>query len=119
MKPLTSEQISAIAVAALEELKAINIQVLDVTSLTSITDIMIIASGRSNRQVRALADKVQEMAKQAGIRVLGIEGEQDAEWILVDIGDVIVHIMQPATRTYYQLEKLWGAEQITKDKSSI
>ena len=119
MKPLDAKQIAALAVTALEELKAINIQVLDVTSLTSITDIMIIASGRSNRQVKALADKVQEMIKQAGIPVLGVEGQQDAEWILVDIGDVIVHIMQPATRTYYQLEKLWNVEEAANDKSSI
>lgn len=119
MKQIKPEQISDIAVNALEELKALNIQVLDVTSLTSITDLMIIASGRSSRQVKALSEKVQEKVKQAGISVLGVEGEQDAEWILVDIGDVIVHIMQPATRTYYQLEKLWNVETSAQDKTSI
>lgn len=111
---MTSEKISKLVLATLEDLKAINIQTLNVTSLTSITDIMIIASGRSNRQVKALAAKVTENVKTAGISLLGIEGEQQAEWILVDIGDVIVHIMQPATRTYYQLEKLWD----TKESSS-
>lgn len=119
MKQIKPEKISELIVSALEDLKAHNIQVLDVTSLTSITDIMIIASGRSNRQVKALSEKVQEKVKQAGLTVLGVEGEQDAEWILVDIGDVIVHIMQPATRTYYQLEKLWNVEDATKDKTSI
>ena len=119
MKQIKPEEISEIVVNALEELKALHIQVLDVTALTSITDIMVIASGRSNRQVRALSEKVREKVKQAGIAVLGVEGEQDAEWILVDIGDVIVHIMQPATRTYYQLEKLWNVDATTKDKSSV
>ena len=110
MKPLTTKKITALIVDALEELKAFNIQVLDVTSLTSITDVMIIASGRSNRQVKSLAEKVQEQLKAAGLTVLGIEGETEAEWVLVDAGDAVVHIMQPATRTYYQLEKLWDAE---------
>ena len=119
MKKIKPEQIAEIAVAALEELKAINIQVMDVTALTTITDIMIIASGRSGRQVKALADKVQEKIKQAGFPPLGVEGEREAEWILVDLGDVIVHIMQPATRTYYQLEKLWNVEEAVKDKTSI
>ena len=119
MKQIKAEDIADIVVAALEELKALNIQVLDVASLTSITDIMIIASGRSNRQVKALSDKVREKVKEAGITVLGTEGEQDAEWILVDIGDVIVHIMQPATRTYYQLEKLWSVDKAIKDESSF
>lgn len=119
MKKIKPQQIAEIAVAALEELKGINIQVLDVTALTTITDIMIIASGRSGRQVKALADKVQEKVKQAGIPLLGVEGDREAEWILVDAGDVIVHIMQPATRTYYQLEKLWSVEEAAKDNSSI
>lgn len=115
---MTSEEISKFVLAALEDLKASNIQNLNVTSLTSITDTMIIASGRTNRQVKALAEKVLENVKAAGIPIIGIEGEQQAEWILVDIGDVIVHIMQPATRTYYQLEKLWDIEEVAKGSSS-
>jgi ribosome-associated protein len=94
---------------ALDELKAIDIQVLDVRKLTSITDTMIIASGGSDRQVRALADKVLETARELGIPLLGIEGQQEGEWILVDLGDVILHLMHPTTRAYYQLEKLWSS----------
>ena len=119
MKPLTVKKLTALIVAALEELKAFNIQALDVTSLTSITDVMIIASGRSNRQVKAIADKVLEKLKEAGISTLGIEGEQEAEWILVDAGDAVVHIMQPATRTYYQLEKLWDAGELASNTTTV
>ena len=116
---LSTDELTDLIIAALEELKAINIQVLDVRELTSITDVMIIASGRSNRQVKSLSEKVQERVKAAGIPLLGIEGQQDAEWILVDAGDVIVHIMQPSVRTYYQLEKLWDAREIEKESSSV
>ncbi|MBF8270042.1 MAG: Iojap-related protein [Gammaproteobacteria bacterium] len=119
MKPLTIKKLTALIVAALEELKAYNIQVLDVTSLTSITDVMIIASGRSNRQVRAIADKVLEKLRAAGISTLGIEGEQEAEWILVDAGDAVIHIMQPVTRTYYQLEKLWNTKELSSNTTTI
>jgi ribosome-associated protein len=71
---------------------------------------MILATGRSNRQVRAISDKILETAKQLGMPVLGIEGQKDGEWVLVDLGDYVVHIMQPAVREYYQLEKLWIPE---------
>lgn len=116
---MTSAEITDLIVEALEELKAFNIQVLDVTLLTSIADVMIIASGRSSRQVKALAEKIQEKTRSAGIPLLGIEGEQEAEWILVDTGDVIVHIMQPDIRAYYQLEKLWDVKEAAKKSSSI
>jgi ribosome-associated protein len=76
--------------------------------MTSITDYMIVASGRSNRQVRALADKVVEATATVGVKPLGIEGQEPGEWILIDLGDVVVHTMQPATRDFYQLEKLWS-----------
>jgi len=95
-------------VTALEDLKAVDIKILDVRKLTTITDIMIITSGRSNRQVRALADKVLETAKQNKYELIGIEGQQEGEWILIDLGDIVVHIMQPVVRDYYQLEKLWS-----------
>jgi len=117
MTVATTKKLTDLIIAALEDLKAFNIQTLDVTTLTSITDIMIIASGRSNRQVKALADKLQEKIKEAGLTVLGIEGEQEAEWVLVDAGDVIVHIMLPATRAYYQLEKLWSTEMFAGNMS--
>ena len=101
--------LARLVVDALEDVKATNIRVLKVGELTTITDYMIVASGRSGRQVRALAERVAEAAKQRGIRPLGIEGAETSEWILIDLGDVIVHAMQPATREFYQLEKLWEA----------
>ncbi len=104
---IKSENLRDVALAALDEIKAIDVRVLDVRPLTDITDFMIIASGRSNRQVRALADEVVAEATLRGVRPLGVEGQQQAEWVLVDLGDVVVHVMQPATRDFYQLERLW------------
>ena len=92
----------------MEDLKAQDVQTLDVRALTTMTDYMIIATGRSDRQVKAIADKVIETAKSRQIRPLGVEGQQQAEWILIDFGDVIAHVMHPDTREYYQLEKLWA-----------
>ncbi len=97
-------------VAALEDLKAVNISVLDVRTLTSLADTMIIASGTSSRHVKALADQVQDKAREAGYRPIGVEGEREADWILVDFGSAIVHVMLPATRGFYDLERLWGAQ---------
>jgi ribosome-associated protein len=102
------EELSQLAVKALDDMKAEEIKVLDVRGLTDVTDFMIIASGRSNRHVRSMADKVVEAAKAAGIKPLGVEGQDQGEWALVDLGDVVVHAMQPATRDFYQLEKLWS-----------
>ncbi len=99
-----------IATAALEEIKAEAVVALDVSDKTSITDWMLIASGTSDRHVRALADNVVKRAKENGVRPLGIEGERGAEWVLVDLGEVIVHVMLPQAREHYQLEKLWTAE---------
>lgn len=104
---MTPKKVTEKLISALEDLKAININTIDVRKLTSITDMMIIASGRSNRQVRAIADKIVETAKQIGLPLLGIEGQKEGEWILVDLGDFVIHIMQPQVREYYQLEKLW------------
>lgn len=118
MKRLSTKNITALIVAALEELKAGNILVLDVTDLTTITDAMIIATGRTHRQVKALSDKVLEKLGAARVPVLGVEGEREAEWILVDAGDVVAHIMQPATRAYYQLEKLWKADAVASTSTS-
>lgn len=92
---------------ALDEMKARNVTALDVRGMTSVADDMVIASGTSSRHVKSLADNVQEKAKQAGYPPLGTEGAQAAEWILVDLGDVIVHVMQPGAREYYDLERLW------------
>ena len=93
--------------AALDDGKAVDIRVLDVRKLTVITDYMIIASGRSSRQVRALAQRAMATAKELGSTVIGIEGERESEWVLVDLGGVVVHVMQAETRAFYQLEKLW------------
>jgi len=96
------------AVAALEDIKARDIVVLDVTPMTSLFDRMIVATADSARQTKALANNVQEHLKSLGYRTYGSEGEQSGEWVLVDLGDVLVHIMQPAVRQYYNLEELWG-----------
>ena len=95
-------------IETMEDLKAEDVQTFDVRAQTTMTDFMIIASGRSDRQVKAVAEKIIERAKSSQIRPLGVAGQQQAEWILIDFGDVIAHIMRPATRAYYQLEKLWG-----------
>jgi ribosome-associated protein len=93
--------------AALSEMKAHAVTVLDVRNVTDVTDAMIIASGTSDRHVRSIADRVVERAKQAGFRPFGLEGEGDGEWVLVDLNDVIVHVMLPRVREFYALENLW------------
>lgn len=96
------------AVTALDDIKARDITVLDVRKLTSLYDTMIIASAESNRQVKALANHVRDRLKQIGATIIGVEGEETGEWVLVDAGDIVVHIMQPAVRAYYNLEELWA-----------
>lgn len=109
---MQSEQLVQIAVAALEDLKAQDIVTIDVRDKTSITDFMVIASGASSRQVKALIENVMEKAKAQGARPLGSEGLDGGEWALLDLGDIVVHVMQVATRQFYDLERLWqGAEQ--------
>ena len=95
------------AVTALEDIKARDIKVLDVRRLTSFYDTLIIASADSNRQAKSLAYHVRDKMKEAGAQILGIEGEEAGEWVLVDCGDIVVHVMQPAVRSYYNLEELW------------
>ncbi len=99
------------AVAALEDIKARDITVIDVSALTSLFDRIIIASADSTRQTRALANHVRESVKAVGGTIHGVEGERSGEWILVDCGDVVVHVMQPAVRAYYDLEDLWGGSR--------
>ena len=100
-------KLQKIAVTALEDIKAHDIAVLDVRKLTSLYDTLIIASADSNRQVKALANHVREQLKAAGADIIGTEGEESGEWVLVDAGDIVVHVMQPAVRAYYNLEELW------------
>ena len=100
--------LTEIAIDALEDIKARDIVVLDVTELTDVMDTLIVASGTSNRQVKAMADNVVEKCKKAGYQPLGVEGLESAEWVLVDLGDVVVHMMLPETRKFYELEKLWS-----------
>ncbi len=110
------KKLKKLVIEALEDVKAQDILVMDVREITSITDYMIIASGTSSRQVKALAQNVAEESKKNGVKLIGTEGEEKAEWVLVDLGDIIVHIMQPATRDFYQLEKLWAPQE--DDESS-
>jgi ribosome-associated protein len=100
--------LARLVVRALQDLKAQDVRVLDVSALTSIMDVMVIASGTSNRHVKALSDSVLEASKAAGIRPIGVEGEATSDWILIDLGDVVVHVMLPRTRSFYNLEKLWS-----------
>ena len=94
-------------IEALEDIKGFDIIDLDVRKLTSITDYMIIASASSTRQTRALANNVHDKMKDLNVEIVGIEGESEGDWVLVDIGDIIVHIMTPTTRAYFNLEELW------------
>lgn len=105
------EKLAKTAVVALEDIKGRDIVVFNVTKRTALFDKVIVASGDSNRQVRALANNVCEEVKKGGGRVLSIEGAQTGEWVLVDLGAVIVHVMQPAIRQYYNLEEIWGTPQ--------
>jgi ribosome-associated protein len=92
---------------ALEDMKAVNVRVLDVRGLTDIVDTMVIASGNSDRHVRSIAERVLEKTKAAGFRSLGTEGARDGEWVLLDLQDVLVHVMLPRVREFYGLERLW------------
>lgn len=103
-----TKALNDIIVEALENVKGRNITVLDVRELSDVMDTLIVVSGSTTRQVRALADSVIEDCKQAGFRPLGIEGADVGEWVLVDLGETVVHVMLPATRAFYDLERLWS-----------
>lgn len=100
-------KLQKIVVAALEDIKAKDIEVLNTSKLSALFDRIIIATGDSNRHVKSLARNVHDKVKEAGGQVIGIEGEEAGEWVLVDLGDIVVHVMQPVVRAYYNLEELW------------
>lgn len=102
---------------ALLDVKAKDIIQFDVSTISSVSDAIVIASGTSTRHVKALADNVAEEARKAGFRPIGVEGERDAEWILIDLGIVVVHVMLPTTRKFYDLESLWRTEAVTEQFS--
>lgn len=104
---MNPEEILQFILTALEDAKAQNIKSIDVRDITDITDYMVIASGTSSRHVKSVADKVAAALRDEGTKPLGREGEDLGEWVLIDFGDVILHVMQPAVREHYQLEKLW------------
>ena len=99
--------LTKIAVAALEDMKAVNVKVMDVRKLTDVADTMIVATGNSDRHVKSIADRVIERCREAGHRAYGVEGQREGEWVLVDLQDLIVHVMLPRIREFYGLEKLW------------
>jgi len=104
-----------LVLAALEDMKAVHVRVLDVRALTDVADTMIVASGTSDRHVRAIAENVIARAKAAGHRPMGTEGSRDAEWVLVDLQDVLVHVMLPRVREFYALEQLWEAPAASRE----
>ncbi|MBS0309321.1 MAG: ribosome silencing factor [Proteobacteria bacterium] len=106
------KKLQALVIDALEDVKAQDIRVYDTTHLTSLFDRLAIASGTSNRQTKALAASVRDKVKENGGHIVSIEGEDTGEWVLVDLGDMIVHIMQPAIRDYYRLEEIWGDKEV-------
>jgi len=105
----TLDQIRQLVISALEDFKAIDIQEIDVSAQNPLTDMFVIASGSSSRHVKSMAENLVMKAKAAGCPPLGVEGQKQAEWVLVDLNDVVVHLMLPKTRAFYNLEKLWEA----------
>ncbi len=99
-----------VVINTLEDMKAIDIVIIDVKKLTTVTDYMVVCSGNSARHVKSIAKNLSNKAKEKGFRPIGMEGEEDAEWILVDLGDMIIHIMQPVSREFYSIERLWQGE---------
>ena len=107
-----------LVVEALEDVKGRDIIVYNTARMPSMFERVVIASGDSNRQVKALADRVQERIRELGSRVYGVEGEKSGEWVLVDLGDVVVHIMHPTVREFYNLEEVWGGKAVRLDRKN-
>jgi ribosome-associated protein len=102
-----ADRLRSIVLAALDDLKARDVREIDVRDKSSVTDLMVVASGTSSRHVKSIADEVVKQAKHAGLPPIGVEGQREAEWVLVDLGDIVVHVMLPRTREFYGLERLW------------
>jgi ribosome-associated protein len=108
--PDRGSPLEGIVTAALEDMKAVNVKVMDVRGLTDIADVMVVASGNSDRHVKSIADRVIEKAKESGVRPLGVEGQREGEWVLVDLHDVVLHVMLPRVREFYSLERMWESD---------
>jgi ribosome-associated protein len=106
-RPKARPTLRDVVLGALAELKAVDVRALDVRGITDITDTMVVASGTSDRHVRSIADRVVQRCKEAGFRPYGMEGERDGEWVLLDLQDIVLHVMLPRVREFYSLEKLW------------
>lgn len=115
---LTFAQLRELVITALEDFKAVDIQSIDVSRRNPLTELFVIASGSSSRHVKSMADNLIVKAKAAGCQPLGVEGQQNGEWVLVDLNDVIVHLMLPQTRAFYNLEKLWDASSDRRNSAS-
>jgi ribosome-associated protein len=109
--------LTKIAVAALEDMKAVNVKILDVRKLTDFADTLIVATGNSDRHVKSIADRVIERCREAGHRAYGVEGQKEGEWVLVDLQDLVVHVMLPRIREFYGLEKLWDMRPARREPS--
>ena len=118
IQPIDLEKTKLAVVDAIEDIKGFDISVMDVRELTSVACYMIVASASSSRQTKAIANNVLEKLKELGVQARGTEGEREGEWVLVDLGDIVVHIMLPTTRAYYNLEQLWGAAEGTRSASA-
>lgn len=114
----TKELVTAVT-EILHDMKARDISVIDVTDLTSITDTMVVASGTSDRHVKAIADELVEKMKEAGARPLGVEGADQGDWVLVDLQDIVVHLMLPRVRDFYNLEKLWSMTEEQREPATV
>ncbi len=105
---MSVEELQTLVVNALEDMKGVDLRVMDVREMTTVTDVMVVVSGNSARHVRSLAEELVTQVKAAGIQPLGVEGEDQGEWVLVDLADVVVHVMRPQVREFYNIEKLWS-----------
>ena len=112
-------QLEKIVVGALEDIKGRDIEVIDTTKLSPLFERIVIACGDSNRQVKSLARNVQDKVREAGGTILSTEGEDNGEWVLVDLGDIVVHVMQPAVRSYYNLEELWSTKGPARARKAL